>query len=136
MNIRPPSESDGESSDGDYFPNDEEEEEEEEYWDDNEEEFDVDEMELDVDVDLDDVWDAHSELGTDDQYWNEGDTTLYSEADMSIGGEIAALADDGGLSILPVPKHSLTNLFPSTDSEPAAEGADETLYDESVQEPK
>ena len=109
MNIRPPSESDSESSDGDYFPN-EEDEEDDEYWDDNAEEFDVDEMDLDVDldVDLDDDWDeplsAPSEIGTNDQYWDAGDNTLDSEADM--GGD-TALAEYGWLSILLVRKLGL-----------------------------
>lgn len=83
MNIRPPSESDGESSDGDYFPN-EEDDEDEEYWDDNAEEFDVDET--DLEVDLDDDW---------DERW-------------SAPSEIAAFAEDGRLSIFLVQKLGLT----------------------------
>ena len=83
MNIRPPSESDGESSDGDYFPN-EEDDEDEEYWDDNAEEFDVDET--DLEVDLDDDW---------DERW-------------SAPSEIAAFAEDGWLSICLVQKLGLT----------------------------
>ena len=109
MDIQPPSESDGESSDGDYFPN-AEDEEDDEYWDDNAEEFDVDET--DLEVDLDDDWDeplsVPSDIGTNDQYWDEGDTTLDSEADMSIGGEIVALAEDGWLLILLVQKFDFT----------------------------
>ena len=103
LDIRPPCESDGESSDGDYFPNEEEEEEEEEEEDDDddfldgdvEEEFEVDEM--DLDMDLDEIWEDSGLVERDifvDEEWADGDTT-FSEADMSIGGEVAALIEDG-----------------------------------------
>jgi hypothetical protein len=97
LDIRPPCESDGESSDGDYFPNEEEDEEEEDDFldGDAEDEFEVDEM--DLDVDLDEIWEDSGLMERDvfvDEEWVEGDTT-FSEADMSIGGEVAALIEDG-----------------------------------------
>jgi hypothetical protein len=79
LDIRPPSESDGESSDGDYNYEDEE---------DVEEELEVDEMDLDEDEDMD-----------GEEEWDDRDTT-FSEADMSISGEVAALAEDGTWSFL------------------------------------
>jgi len=96
LDIRPPCESDGESSDGDYFPNEEEDEEEDDFFDgDGEDEFEVDEM--DLDVDLDEIWEDSGLMereGFVDEEWADGDTT-FSEADMSIGGEVAALIEDG-----------------------------------------
>ena len=92
LDIRPPSESDGESSDGDYNYEDEEDDdddEEDDFLDDDaEEELEVDEMDLDEDEDMD-----------GEEEWDDRDTT-FSEADMSISGEVAALAEDGTWSFL------------------------------------
>lgn len=94
LNIRPPCDSDGESSDGDYFPNEEEEEEEEFIDDDIEDEFDVDETELILD--WDDILEGGRLMEVDmneGDEWGDEDTT-FSEADMSISAEIVTLAED------------------------------------------
>jgi hypothetical protein len=91
LDVRPPCESDGESSDGDYFPNEEEEEEDDFFDGDGEDEFEVDEM------DTDDMWEDSRLMDGEmdgEEDWADGDTT-FSEADMSIGGEVAALFEDG-----------------------------------------
>ncbi|KAF9226487.1 hypothetical protein BS17DRAFT_764743 [Gyrodon lividus] len=69
LDIQPLVESDAESSDGEYVPDEDEEEEEDDFLggDDFEEEFDVEEME----VDLDDIWDD-SEYDIDGEWAGVG----------------------------------------------------------------
>lgn len=95
-NIRPPSDSDGESSDGgEYIPNDEEDDEEDSYLVDTDgfteaDEFDVEMGEVDLDVyqswqpsDIDDaVDDGSSEWGLTD-----GDSVSNSDGDISFESE-------------------------------------------------
>lgn len=48
-------------------------------------------------MELDDAWEASGLADGDmdgEEDWADGDTT-FSEADMSIGGEVAALDEDG-----------------------------------------
>ncbi|KIJ70002.1 hypothetical protein HYDPIDRAFT_171924 [Hydnomerulius pinastri MD-312] len=91
LDIQPLTESDAESSDGDYVPDEDDEEEEDDFLggDDFEDEFEVEEME----VDLDDIWDD-SEYD-DDGEW--GDMDHRSEAELEgiyVEGEVPVLDDE------------------------------------------
>lgn len=94
LEIRPPSDSDGESSDGDYFPNEEEDEEEDDFIieSDADVDFDFEVDEMDLGLEIGEIWE---DSGMDDgESWADEETT-YSEADMSLTGELDALAEDG-----------------------------------------
>lgn len=92
MDIRPPSESDGESSDGDYFPNEEEDEEEDDFSIDADADFEFEVDEMDLELDMDEIWeDGGME---DEESWADEETT-FSEANMSLTSELDALAEDG-----------------------------------------
>ncbi|KAH7887798.1 hypothetical protein F5I97DRAFT_1926207 [Phlebopus sp. FC_14] len=92
LDIQPLSESDAESSDGDYVPEDEEEEEEEEddfAGDDFEEEFGLDEM----DVDFDDIWDDSEYDG--DCEWADSDQPFEADLEVFPDGPVSDLVDSG-----------------------------------------
>ncbi|KAE9410445.1 hypothetical protein BT96DRAFT_871338 [Gymnopus androsaceus JB14] len=107
-NIRPPSDSDGESSDGgEYIPNDEEDDEEDSYLVDTDgfteaDEFDVEMGEVDLDVyqswqpsDIDDaVDDGSSEWGLTD-----GDSVSNSDGDISFESESVSVHSDTNIII-------------------------------------
>ncbi|EGN93086.1 hypothetical protein SERLA73DRAFT_163758 [Serpula lacrymans var. lacrymans S7.3] len=111
LDVQIPVDSDGESSDGDYMPDEEDEEEEDEFLDTDG--FN-DEFEVEMEIDMDSMWDDGPEDMDDHSQW--GDMEASSEIGFDAGEEFAPIYD--------------------ADVEPVNEEADTTLIEESTQDPK
>jgi hypothetical protein len=88
--------------------------------------------EMDLDLDLDEIWEdsglTDGEMDGGEGEWADGDTT-FSEADMSIGSEVAALAEDGASGFLLA--CGFAYILPDD-----GVAANETFYDETTQDQK
>ncbi|KAH7916078.1 hypothetical protein BJ138DRAFT_1140143 [Hygrophoropsis aurantiaca] len=112
LDIQPITDSDAESSDDDYIPEDDDEDEDDFVGLEDDIEFDVEEMDLDLDVDLDDVWeDAEQEL---EDEWRDIETSFTHALDE---------ADD----------HDLSS---DSDADPTADESGSTLQDDSSSDAK